>query len=298
MNADPQSSSWPLISVVIPTNNRKHWLCEAIDTVFAQTYPNIELIVVDDGSSDGTSELIKERYADRLTLLRTEGTSCGEAKNFGAQHANGEYVSFLDDDDLWYSQKLEKQYSMMTSGDESVAVVGGGCDYITSDGKPTLAPSLPNGNQATYDQLCIKVQLPGSGSNHLIKKSIFDEMRGFDISLIRAQDRDLWIRIARNYRILLVPDILCSIRIHDNVRRGVNLDVIERSRREINRRIPEPDLKRIADGWLYYQLFGRAWESDKSLALKYLISSFRLCFYSGRMPTNRMKGFVRTLLNR
>lgn len=293
-----QTDELPLISVVIPTNNRKHWLCEAIDSVLEQSYPNIELIVVDDGSSDGTSELIKNRYADRLLLLRTEGTSCGRAKNFGARHATGSLISFLDDDDLWYPEKLEKQLGLMQQHGESVGVVGAGCDYIDSNGRPTLKPTLPDSEEVTYEQCCIRVSLPGSGSNTLIRRALFEQLGRFDEQLARAEDRDLWIKIARDHRILLHPDILCSIRIHNTVRRGVDLDVIERCREIINQRIPEKKLRRLASGWTYFYLFQVAWGQSRLQAARYLLRSFWVLPYSNNLPSNRVKEAINLALNR
>ena len=103
-----------LISVVIPTYNRKKQLPECIRSVLAQTYRNIEVLVVDDASTDGTEELFHEIEDPRLHYLRYE-TNRGAcyARNYGAKRAKGELIAFQDSDDTWYEDKLEKQYRFL-----------------------------------------------------------------------------------------------------------------------------------------------------------------------------------------
>lgn len=256
------------------------------------------MIVVDDGSTDGTCDLITATYGSRVKLIKANGGNAASAKNCGAEKANGDFLAFLDDDDLWYPEKLEKQLKLMQKHGDSVGVVGAGCDYIDSNRRAVLSPSFPKWEEVTYEQCCIAVSLPGSGSNNLIRRSLFEQVGRFDEQLTRGEDRDLWIKIARGHRILLHPEILCTIRIHDTARRGVNLDVIERCRKTINQRIPEKGIRRLADGWMYFYLFQRAWVQNKFRSIRYLLSSFRALPYSTKLPTNRVKGAINQMLNR
>src|SRR5688572_27262369 len=99
-----------LISVVIPTFNRAHLISEAIESVLAQSYPNWELIIVDDGSTDETQSLIRNFSDTRIRYFRIEHSgSFGTVRNFGIQASKGEYIAFLDSDDIWDPMKLEKQ---------------------------------------------------------------------------------------------------------------------------------------------------------------------------------------------
>lgn len=298
MSSDKHNDQMPLISVVIATANRRNWVHEAINSVLAQTYPQIELIVVDDGSTDGTYESVSNLYGSQITLIKSNGGNAPSAKNRGAEIANGEFLAFLDDDDLWYPQKIEKQLKLMERTGQAVGAVGAGCDYIDSDGNPILKPTPPTSQQATYEQCCIRVSLPGSGSNNLIRRALFEELGRFDEKLTRGEDRDLWIKIARTHQILLHPEILCSIRIHDTARRGVDLKVIEQNRKVINRRIPEPGIRRIAQSWMYFCLFQRAWSKNKRSAFRYLLKSFLLQPFSKKTPGNRAKDALNQILNR
>src|ERR1051325_7839947 len=102
----------PLVSVIVPTYNRANLLRETIESVLAQTYPNIELIVVDDGSTDETPELLKQ-YDDRLAYIRKQNAGGTAARNTGILAAHGEYLNFLDHDDLFLPTKIERQVKIL-----------------------------------------------------------------------------------------------------------------------------------------------------------------------------------------
>lgn len=287
----------PMASVVIATNNRKAWLTEALESVFAQTYRDYEVIVIDDGSEDGTSEYLKERYGDRIRLFRTEGTNGPTAKNLGASHARGKYLGFLDDDDLWYPTKLEKQVAYMESAPDNVAMVGSGCDHINAEGQSIWKENIPSG-RLSYRVACIAPKLPGANSGSLIRKAAFEECGGFDLSLTRNQDRDLWIKITRKHEVHLLPEVLSTVRIHGDPRRGVTVDLIRDCRLEINQRIPEFWIRRQADAWTHFHLFNLYWRTRKSKALWHLIRSFFAYPLSLPIEKNRSKILLRKLLGR
>lgn len=98
----------PLISVVIPTYNRAHYVCEAIDSVLAQTYKNIEIIAVDDGSTDNTKDIIQQ-YSSRIKYIYQNNAGPSAARNNGIKQSNGDLIAFLDSDDIWLAEKLERQ---------------------------------------------------------------------------------------------------------------------------------------------------------------------------------------------
>ena len=108
----------PLISAIIPTYNRADLVGDAIDSILAQTYPNVEIIVVDDGSTDNTQERLA-RYGDRIRMIYQENAGPSAARNKGIAAANGEFISFLDSDDLWLPTKLERQVKLLHEAGES-----------------------------------------------------------------------------------------------------------------------------------------------------------------------------------
>lgn len=287
----------PIVSVVIPTNNRKEWVTEALESVFAQTYQNFEVIVVDDGSKDGTSEHLREHYGERIRLFRTEGTNCPTAKNFGTSHALGKYIGFLDDDDLWYPQKLEKQVAYLEAAPDHVAMVGSGCDHIDRDGNPFWKPNIPE-NRLDYRTACIEPRLPGASSGSLIKKSVFDEFNGFDLSLTRNQDRDLWIKLTRKYEVHLIPEVLSTVRVHGGERRGITIDLIRDCRLTINSRIPEAGIRRQANAWTHFHLFNLYWRCSRRKSLFHLVLSFLIYPLPLPVDRNRTKVVIKKFLNR
>src|SRR5690606_19188169 len=121
----------------------------------------------------------------------------------------GKYLAFLDDDDLWYPEKLERQVEFLEKCDMKVAMVGCACDYIDQDYRVFWKPSFPD-KMLSYELACIKPKLPGAVSSTLIRRAAYVELGGFDCSLVRNQDRELWIRMTRQYSVLMVPEILCT----------------------------------------------------------------------------------------
>ncbi len=98
----------PKVSVIIPTYNRAHFLCEALDSALSQTFKDFEIIIVDDGSTDNTKQVL-EKYGSRIYYIYQENKGRAEARNTGIRRAKGEHIAFLDDDDIWLPNKLEKQ---------------------------------------------------------------------------------------------------------------------------------------------------------------------------------------------
>ena len=123
-----KASGWrkgPKVSVIIPTYNRKDYIAEAIDSVLNQTYTNYEIIVVDDGSTDGTGELLRKRYGDKIRFFYKENGGCASARNYGIREARGEYVVFLDSDDKYLPEKLADHGHILDADDR--------CDFVSSD---------------------------------------------------------------------------------------------------------------------------------------------------------------------
>ena len=110
----------PAISVIIPTYNRADWICEAVDSVFAQTFTDYELLVVDDGSKDNTKEVLS-RYGDKLSYIYQINAGCSAARNTGVQASKGRWIAFLDSDDIWEKDKLEMQWNDLQRYPDAVA---------------------------------------------------------------------------------------------------------------------------------------------------------------------------------
>src|SRR3954471_2818785 len=117
----PESTDDPLVSVVIPTYNRASLIAESLDSVFAQTYPRLEVIVIDDGSTDGTENAVAP-YLDRIIYVRQKNQGLAGARNAGFAKASGEYIAWLDSDDLWNPEKTALQLAYLRKRPDTVCI--------------------------------------------------------------------------------------------------------------------------------------------------------------------------------
>ena len=185
----------PRVSVILPTHNRAPLLREAIESVLAQTFFDWELVVVDDGSTDGTTESVRllAEKVGRIRYLRQEKKGVSAARNRGVAEASGEWVAFLDDDDLWLPEKLEKQLAFASQHPEC-GFLYGRADVVDEEGQ-TVA-STPSGSpKTTLEGLVQENTIPIL--TVLVRKSLIQAVGGFDESLDVAEDYDLWLRLTR-----------------------------------------------------------------------------------------------------
>lgn len=132
-------SSFPLVSVIIPTYNADHYIETTLNSVRSQTYKNIEVIVIDDGSQDQTAEIVRSvaQQDGRIILLQQPNSGVAAARNFGIQKAQGELIAPIDADDIWYPENLEKQLQCFLQAEPSVGLVYGWSVDLDKSGLPT-----------------------------------------------------------------------------------------------------------------------------------------------------------------
>jgi glycosyltransferase involved in cell wall biosynthesis len=203
----------PLVSAVIPAYNYAQFVRRAVDSVLAQTYPHIECIVVDDGSTDNTLEVLAP-YGDRIRVVSKKNGGLAAARNTGVENARGEFVAFLDADDWWHPEKIAKQVELAEARPELAAigtswqVVDGNLQFVKSK-----TPRRPVADLATNvrEIACRTIWLGGSGSGVLARREVLDEVGLFDESMRAAEDIDMWMRIAQRYPIANVEEILTTL---------------------------------------------------------------------------------------
>jgi glycosyltransferase involved in cell wall biosynthesis len=194
----------PLVSVIIPTYNRAVVLERAIGSVLAQSFRDYELIVVDDGSTDATQDVIA-RYEGRLIALSQENWGVAAARNLGMRHSSGELVSFLDSDDEWLPQKLHRQVDLFRRGDK--AFVCHTDEIWLRDGK-NVSQKVKHAKQGGRFfgralELCLI-----SPSSVIISRALLDRVGWFDESLPVAEDYDLWLRLTAFYPVHFIAEPL------------------------------------------------------------------------------------------
>ncbi len=194
----------PRASVIIPTCNRRELLLEALDSVLAQTYGDFELIVVDDGSTDGTTEVLK-RYGDRLIYTYQANRGVSVARNRGIELARGEFIAFLDSDDLWLPKKLHIQVAFMDRHPEAQIC------YTDEIWVRRGVRVNPKKKHAKYSGWIYPYCLPLciiSPSSALMRRGLFEEVGTFDTRLPVCEDYDLWLRVASRFPVFLIPQRL------------------------------------------------------------------------------------------
>jgi len=196
----------PLVSVIIPAYNAEKYIAEAIDSVLAQTYPAYEIIVVDDGSTDRTKEIVETQgHKDtgthvEIRYMYQENRGPAAARNAGIKIAKGEYMTFLDADDIWLKNKLEIQVKEMADG---IGLAGvGSCDG-----------NIEHTKNISYKELLIKNRFYNSGV--MVKKECLDKVGLFDErpEFKAVEDWDMWIRISKYYKTRYINSPLVKVRV-------------------------------------------------------------------------------------
>lgn len=200
------NNSQPIISVIIPTYNRGHLIERSIHSVLSQTYRDFELIIVDDGSTDNTAEIIRSYNDDRVRYIRHD-TNMGVAvaRNTGIKAALHDYIAFQDSDDQWFTDKLAKQIAAFDEAGPEVGVVYSGVWYIEGARKRYVAyPDSRNKDGDLHKSLLKLGYICFMAS--VIRKECFERAGLFDETLPASEDWEMWIRISRHYHFKCVDE--------------------------------------------------------------------------------------------
>ena len=214
----------PLVSVIVPTRNRANLVARAIQSVLDQTYRHIECIIVDDGSSDETRQVVEEFTDERLVYLRHETQRhASAARNTGIAYSRGELIAFLDDDDEWISRKLEKQVELLLSLHEKVGMVYCWMDYFDQKGN-LIKEHHPKFKGYVFHDV-LYVQRLGGCPTLLVRRDVVEKVGGFDETLPRGNDGDFIRRVCRQYEVDYVPESLVKVYVgHGKGRISTRLD--------------------------------------------------------------------------
>jgi len=208
----------PLISVIIPTYNRAKLVLRAIQSALNQTFQDLEVIVVDDGSTDNTREMVGEfvKLDDRVRFLQhTINKGVSAARNTAIMQARGEYIALLDSDCIWLPEKIENQLKAFREASEKVGIVSTG--FIYDDGNEPRTQIREGISGEMYYKLIRGLYWPGEPSSLLIKAQCFEKVGLFDEKLPMGEDTDIYIRISKYYHFGTVAEpLLIERRIHQD----------------------------------------------------------------------------------
>jgi len=197
-----------LVSCIVPIYNGEHYLQEALDSIFAQTHRPVEIIAVDDGSNDGTGD-IAARYGDQIRYVRQSNSGAPTARNLGLSLGIGEFVAFLDADDLWHPEKLARQIARFQAQPQ--------LDLCVTHVQNFWIPELKEEAERFRDHRMSR-PLPGFVPQTLMaRRSLFDTVGCFNEALRHADSTDWFLRAAEHGAVSeLLPDVLVYRRIHQS----------------------------------------------------------------------------------
>lgn len=193
----------PRISVIVPAYNAASTILDTLESVRRQTFRDFEILVIDDGSTDGTAGLLKEVRDERLRLLSFPNGGLPTARNRGIEHARGDFLAFLDADDLWTPEKLESQLEALLRSPEA-GVAYSWTAFIDDDGRFLFAKEPMTFEGDVYGDL-LRECFVASGSNVLVRKPCVDSVGPFDSGLQSAEDWEYWLRLAARWPFVVVP---------------------------------------------------------------------------------------------
>lgn len=241
----------PTVSVVMAAKDYARFIREAIDSAFAQTVADWELIVIDDGSSDGTEAAVQPYLVDRrVRYVRSDRLGQSRAKNLGLNLSSGEFVAFLDADDAWLPTKLERQLALFRAN-PALGVCFSGRRIIDEAGNEHQPAPPPTPDQRGDVLTAVFRKNFVCFSSVMVRRTVFDHVGGFDTGLDLAIDYDLWLRVAAHYPFDFVPDPLVlyrtghanlSRRLGDRVATAVSVMARAVDRRGLRDRLPSGEV--------------------------------------------------------
>ncbi len=202
----------PLVGVVIPNFNYSKYLPEAIDSVLAQTYPNIEIIVVDDGSTDNSIDIL-QNYDGKIRVIQQTNSGVSVARNRGVSESRGRFIAFLDADDSWLPRKIERQIERFST-EKDLGLVHVGVNETDAVGNTLKIRRDGMEGAISHELLLLRSAVLGGGSGLMVPRDVYDEVGGFDPKLSTSADWELFYRIASRYPIGFVSDTLVNYRMH------------------------------------------------------------------------------------
>jgi glycosyltransferase involved in cell wall biosynthesis len=194
------------VTAIVPLYNKARFIRRALDSILAQTHADLDVVVVDDGSVDGSADIVRREYGSRVTLLDVPHGGASRARNTGVAHAATEWVALLDADDQWRPGFVERSVALARAQPALGAVFTNRTNNI---GQPRLSSRHPSGEVADYFRFNLQHRVSGIHSSSLmVRKRALVDCGGFPEGVERDEDLDTWARLAWTVRVGYVPDVL------------------------------------------------------------------------------------------
>lgn len=285
-----QNNKDPLVSVIIPAFNSEKYIADAIDSILEQTYKNLEIIIVDDGSTDNTAETVRRYISIQTTdhrpqtirYIYQENKGPAAARNRGIKEAKGEYIAFLDSDDIWLPEKLELQIRCFLDNNPLGFIYTG--YYAIDESREVLGMgNIKNFlKKEVFKKLFLK-NVISTASTVMVKKECFDVVGLFDENLAVAEDWDMWWRIIKKYDFYCLSKPLVKVRIRKGSQSYYGWRNLENELKFLNKLFSDNSfkknilLRRKSYSYRYYAAAVAYKENrDISQAVQFLFKSFLL----------------------
>lgn len=280
-----------VVSVIMPTFNRCHLLRESLESVLNQEADfHYEVIIVDDGSTDGTAEMIKREFADakNIKYYYQNNSGVSVARNRGIKLALGKYIAFIDSDDIWVKTKMRNQVRYLNNN-PACSLVAGMSSYIDANGNQ-LETIEGCSEYISYTDLCIYTAIPGAMSNIMVRRSTIEEVGGFRQDLRFGEGREFLARVAKKNKIYCLQTVTVFIRIHDEVRHEFSIEKLLQNRLVINRLIDNKKIRNKALSLTYYRVSIRYLVAKQWIkSIKMIMLSLFYCPWRIHTKINRMR---------
>lgn len=271
----------PLVSVIIPAYKAEKYIEETIRSVLNQTYENVEIIVVNDGSPDNLESIVRKLQLedDRLKYYKIKNLGVSYARNYGYSKSSGEYLAFLDADDVWLPNNLELKLKKFLE-DDSFGLVHSDAQVFNSESH--LLNEFLQGKEGFLldDLLCWNGCCVPAPSSILVKRSVFETVKGFDENLSTSADKDFFIRVSSIAKIGRIEQVTWYYRVHEN-NMSKNITLMEKDITYLYQKVSQMNLfksekfRKKCFSHTYWVLAGSWWKNakNKKRGIYYLIKS-------------------------
>lgn len=277
----------PLVSVIIPAYKAERFIEETIRSVINQSYTNIECIVVDDGSTDSLASIVLKliKEDDRITYIRQQNEGVSSARNHGFKISKGEYISFLDADDIWNSKRIERTMHALVNSEDNLGLVHTDMRFMTIDSVLMDQKNYGLSGKVLDDLLLWEQCVIPAPSSVLIKREVLNNIGLFNSELSTAADQEFFMRVTHRYQILRIPEELGFSRIYGTSMSRNNAHLLEKDHIKAfelakqNHLFKSKLFERKCFSNLYLITAGTLWKigNEKLKGIKYIIKAI-ICY--------------------
>jgi glycosyltransferase involved in cell wall biosynthesis len=299
------TGSAPLVSVIMPCFNAAAYIEEAVLSAMGQTWPATEIVVVDDGSTDRSPDIVARLSAEHPGRIRQAAQANAgpyAARNHGLRLAQGEFIAFLDADDWWHRDFVLRLLTAV-SAEDKIALAYCGWQNVGLEGgrgEPYVPPDYELEDRASR---FLRAASPWPIHTALVRRTVIDEVGGFDLDLLTCMDYDLWLRIAVSRPIRLVPEVLAFYRHHQSGqitstqwRQARNVWIVKRKfvreHPDLVRHLSRAQLRELIDGGLLKRGYDNFWRRDLESAQRI----FRMSLVKGGWAAKDLRYLLPALL--